>query len=238
MLTLIRRVTLGLLLCVWLWGCANGPRVAGRSPTEAFPDRKVVDLIAAASRHNADEARRLVDSGANVNTIGKDSATPLVWMLASRDLAGMKLLLDLGADPNLFEPDGVGPPLRLAAGGGHRDALELLLSYGADPNLIYGTSTPVMMAISGSHLDCAEILLAHGADINLAPFGPSALSAAMLHVQFGDAVWVLEHGYKHDLPMAKRMLSIETPRAGQEAEKVKALAIVEAMLSERGKPKE
>ncbi len=88
-----------------------------------------------------------------------------------------------------------------------------------------------MMAIKGSHLDCAELLLKHGVDINYANGPLTALSAAMLHVQFNDALWVLNHGYNHDLSMARSMLAVETPRPGQEELKIKALEIVDSLLT-------
>jgi hypothetical protein len=92
-----------------------------------------------------------------------------------------------------------------------------------------------MMAIKGSHLDCAELLLQRGADINYANGPLTALSAAMLHVQFNDALWVLNHDYTHDLPMARRMLAVETPRPGQEELKTQALEIVDRLLAAQQK---
>jgi len=205
--------------------------VAGRPAQEAFNDEGVVSLLHAAKNNDFKEAQRLIDSGVNVNAIGKDGATPLIWMQGMQNLAGMKVLLELGADPNQYATRDVGYPLWLAAAGGNLDALRLLLDHGANPNLRHGTKTPLVMAIIDSHLDCAELLLQRGADINLAaPI--SALEGAMSTAQFDNALWVLEHGYTHDLPMARRMLEMRTPRAGQEASKVKALEIVDRRLAQ------
>jgi hypothetical protein len=49
--------------------------------------------------------------------------------------------------------------------------------------------------------------------------------------QFGDALWVLNHGYTHDPRMAKRMLEREQPRPGQEQLKVQSLAIVDRLVA-------
>lgn len=134
-----------------------------------------MSLLRAARSQDIKEAKRLVDGGVNINAVGKDGATPLIWMLGLEDLDAMKLLLELGADPNQFVVGGVSPPLKLAAGGGKLEALRLLLDHGADPNLVYGNRTPLMMAIQGSHIDCAELLLQRGADINFASGSPLRL---------------------------------------------------------------
>lgn len=207
--------------------------VAGRSAQEAFHDESVVSLLHAVRNKDAKQARQLVDGGVNVNAMGKGGATPLIWMLGMQDLAAMKLLLELGADPNQYMVNGVGSPLWLAAAGGKLEALRLLLDHGANPNQIYGTTTPLMIAIEGSHLDCAELLLHHDADINLTTGTYSVLDATMLHAQFGDALWVLNHGYTRDLPMARRMLEMKKPRPGQEELKVKALDTVDRLLAEQ-----
>ena len=236
-MTLFRRFILSSCLLLMLTAAsADELRLAGRSVQEAFSDDGVVKLLRAAAKQNIKEAKHLLDSGVDINALGKDGATPLVWMLGLKNLGGVKLLLDLGANPNQFVVDGVGPPVWLSAGGGQKEALQLLLDHGGDPNLSYGTRSPLMMAINGSHLDCAELLLQHGADINYSNGPLSALSSATFHVQFGDALWVLNHGYTHDLPMAKRMLEIKNPRPGQEEFKTKALEIVDRLLAEQQKP--
>jgi ankyrin repeat protein len=212
---------------------ANDFMFAGRSAQEAFKNDGVVKLLKVVSNKDANEAKRLIDSGINVNTIGKDGATPLIWMLGQQDLQAVKLLLEVGADPNQYQPNGVGPPVWLSAGGGRKEALQLLLNHGGNPNLVYGTNSPLMMAINNSHMSCAELLLQSGADINYSNGPLSALSAAIFSMQFDDVLWVLNHGYTHDLIMARKMIVAETPRAGQEQLKFKALEIVDRLLKER-----
>ncbi len=213
-----------------LLSCASNLSFAGRSVQEAFNhDDGVVNLLKAVDKHDANEARRLVKSGVKVNMLGKDGATPLIWMLGKQDLKAVKLLLELGANPNQYQPDGVGPPVWLSAAGGRKEALKLLLEYGGDPNLVYGVDSPLMMAISGSHLDCAELLLQRGANINYADEGVSALDMAIVHVQFGDVLWLLNHGYTHDLMMARRMIVRKIPRPGQEALKAEVLEIIDRL---------
>ncbi|SNR93254.1 Ankyrin repeat [Methylobacillus rhizosphaerae] len=219
------------MLILSLLSCAGNLPLAGRSIQEAFNhDEGVVKLLKAVDRHDTKEAKRLVDSGVNVNTLGKDGATPLIWMLVRKNLPAMKLLLELGADPNQYEPNGVGTPVWLSAAGGRKEALQLLLDHGGDPNLAYGTNSPLMMAINNLHMDCAELLLQRGADINYSNGPLSAFSAAVFNVQFDYALWVLNHGYTHDLAMAKKMALAKSPRAGQEELKVKALEIIDRLM--------
>jgi ankyrin repeat protein len=230
----LREMVMGVFLMgASMLASSNGLIVGGRSAHEAFQNDGVVSLLEAMNNKDSREARRLMDSGVNINAVGKGGATPLLWMLGLHDIEAMRLLLELGANPNQYVVDGVGPPVWLAAGGGKRDALKLLLDHGGDANLPYGTRSPLMMAIGGSHLDCAELLLQHGADINYAHGSRSALSESMLHVQFADAVWVLNHGYTHDLPMARRMLAMEDPRPGQAELKAKALETVDRLLAQQ-----
>ena len=225
-------VVLGIFLMVTsMFATGNELVFAGRTAQEAFRDDGVVNLLKAVIKSDAIEAKRLIDSGVNVNALGLDGVTPLIWMQGVNDLNAMKLLLELGADPNQFEVDGIGTPVWLAAGGGRKEVLSLLLNHGGNPNLPYGYKSPLMQAVSNLHIDCAELLLEHGADINYHEGSYSAMMAAMLHVRYDHALWALTHGYTYDLPMARRMLEIETPRPGQEELKIKALAEVDRLLA-------
>lgn len=210
--------------------CAKDLIVAGRSAQNVFRNEGVPKLLQAAIHKDVLEAERLLADGVNVNAMGDGGVTPLLWMLVKHDIAAMKMLLDLGADPNRYAHDGVGPAVWLAAGSGQKGALQVLLEHGGDPNLAFGNDSPLMMAIGDSYLDCAQLLLQHGADINFSEGPESALSQTMVHVRFSDAVWVLNHGYTHDLVMAQRMLAIKEPRLGQKKLKEQALEIVNRLL--------
>ena len=222
-----------------LVAAGNELSIAGKSAQDVFRDKGVISLLKAVINQDASEAKQLVASGVNVNTIGDGGITPVIWMLGVHDVAAIKMLMELGADPNKFVPSqvgetGFGPPVWLAAGGGQKDALQVLLVHGGDPNLAIGGQSPLMMAISGQHMDCAELLLQHGGDINYSAGSSfnTALGAALLQVQFGDALWVLNHGYTRDLLMGRRMLASTKPRPGQEALKAQAIERIEHLLIE------
>jgi ankyrin repeat protein len=227
-----------------LSGCANGLVVAGKSAQDAFKDRSVVELLAAVVRHNVSEAKHLIADGADINAVGEGGVTPLLWVELNKDTDAMQLLLDLGADPNAYAAERVGnrrfgPPLWMAAGAGQTKIVQILLNRGADPNLVMGSDSPLMTAISGSHLDCAELLFQHGADINYsaAENSPTAFVVAMVVLQYDEALWVLNHGYTHELEKAQRMIVREhrTTRPGQEAMKEQALEIINRLIAAQQK---
>jgi ankyrin repeat protein len=84
----------------------------------------------------------------------------------ARRLNIVKLLLDLGLDPNSKGP-GNSPVLIDAAYDGDPQICELLLSRGADPNLADSSGfTALMMACITAHKQAAEKLVAAGARLN------------------------------------------------------------------------
>lgn len=225
-------------MCASLVAGADELWIAGKSAQNAFKDVGVVQLLKAVIRQDVIEAKRLIGSGVNINALGEGGVTPVLWVFGTHDLKAMKMLLDLGADPDKYAPGavgevGFGPPSWIAAGGGQKEALQLLLDHGANPNLVFGNNSLLMMAIQEEHLDCAELLLQHGADINYSNGPLSTFFAAMAHLRFDSVIWVLNHGYTRDLPMARRMIEREhrRTRPGQEAMKVGALEIIDRLIA-------
>jgi ankyrin repeat protein len=80
----------------------------------------------------------------------------------------MRALLDAGAEPTRWHPDGE-TPLMAAARTGRVDAVKLLLSHGSFVNASdpYQEETALMWASAEGHLEVVNTLLAAGADPNL-----------------------------------------------------------------------
>ncbi len=84
---------------------------------------------------------------------------------ACGDAERLRELLDGGADPSAFAPDGY-TPLQLAAFFGRRQAAELLVERGADLTAVSTNEMetyPLQAAVAGSHTEIALLLLDAGA---------------------------------------------------------------------------
>lgn len=110
-------------------------------------------LIQAARTGSLDTIRSLVKSGADVNLPGPTGdgwdATPLQHAILARQPGAVRLLLDLGADPNRAGGPNSPAPLLLAAGDTDPTFVTLLLAHGANA-AIEGENgaTPLSRAVS------------------------------------------------------------------------------------------
>ena len=108
------------------------------------------------------------EEGFDANSFSSDGISLLNAAITAGSLPSIELLLNKGADPNLW--DEYGSPLGLAVGRGNLELCKKLYSAGANPNVlpIAGTTTPLVKA-SGkpASLPILEWLLSSGADANL-----------------------------------------------------------------------
>jgi uncharacterized protein len=135
--------------------------------------------------------RELVALGADINAripkapgglgvLNRTGATPFLMAAKTADIALLKLLYELGADPNITTADGVTPLIAaaglgtLAAGevAGTEDevveVLDWLVKIGADANAVDNTGETAMHAAAYKNLPKAvEFLAAHGAKIEI-----------------------------------------------------------------------
>jgi hypothetical protein len=71
----------------------------------------------------------------------------------------VRVLIESGADPNLFDPRSYNSPLLMAISGEHAAAAVLLLDSGADPNFRNGEGTPLLAALrNGDHALLRKLL--------------------------------------------------------------------------------
>lgn len=67
-----------------------------------FNDPQVIALCRAIEKDDLPEMKRLIDAGANVKALGTDGMTPLLWSYPDMRFERFELLLQSGADPNVF----------------------------------------------------------------------------------------------------------------------------------------
>jgi ankyrin repeat protein len=73
---------------------------------EYYEDPQIIELCRAIERDDIFEMQRLIAEGAQVNIVGKQGMTLLLWAFPDRKIERFALLLKHGADPNVyFESD-------------------------------------------------------------------------------------------------------------------------------------
>lgn len=141
--------------------CAYGVPGAVPAAPLAPPARRPelgAKLIAAVKAGKVEEAKRLLEEGADPNARDERGFTPLHLACARGDQELVELLLGRGADPNAVGGAGV-TPLHVAVYGGHRGVVETLLRWGADPSLREsGGKTPADIARERGFADLAELI--------------------------------------------------------------------------------
>jgi uncharacterized protein len=135
---------------------------------EVFAEPRVAELAQAIADGDAARARSLA-TGVDLSTRGDKHVTLLQWALLNRSLAGMKVLLDAGADPAQAGMDG-DTIVHMAAMANDASYLAELLSHGVNPNVLNSESgaSPLRSALMGERDVQFHALLAAGADPDLA----------------------------------------------------------------------
>lgn len=156
----------------------------------------------------------VVKAGVPVDVPGRFNWTPLAWVTVMGNLAGMKKLLELGANPNHMvddEKSGSSNPLvMMIAQRRDPQRLQLLLEYGLDPNARWGSGKKhpfkgdslLMESIMSKR--CVERLVERGADVNMVmEIGRgTALVRAIDLGQLQIAEYLLKHGATVELDLA------------------------------------
>lgn len=170
----------------------------GNDPTVYFQDPDVVALCKAVMSGDIKAIDRLVAEGADVNFVGKDGMTPLLYSIAGANKAGLQRLLEHGADPNL-QMDNKDSFMLYAARGRDTDYLKLGLAHGGDPNLRGRMNRTLLfeaaMENNESMKESLSLLLGHGADINAIDISQetAAMAAAGIN-QYESSLYLLEQG--------------------------------------------
>lgn len=149
---------LAILIAACYLACVVGP--PARAGDSEAP------LADAVEQGGAQEARQLIDAGADVNAAQADGMTALHWAALGDDAEVVARLLDSGADAN--RPTRYGAtPLAIACQSGDARVVELLLEAGADPNAPgRAGETPLMIASRTGRIEAVRLLIARGSAVN------------------------------------------------------------------------
>jgi hypothetical protein len=141
----------------------------GWKAAEFFTDAKVVALCDAIAANDVDGMRKLIAAGADVNARGKGNMTPLLWAFVDDKPERFRLLLEAGANPNVYTESDFGDPRGFQPGDSvtHMASRSIfghfwpVFEHGGDPNLPsklrgFSRMTPVYFVIRSGAADKKE----------------------------------------------------------------------------------
>jgi hypothetical protein len=170
-------------LLVWLTACNTALSYAGRpipftpglifekiDRNQVFSDPAAKALGDAACRGQTKAIEASIASGVDPDVRGLKGLTPMAMALKCESFAGVKALLENGADPNAVFFDGWVVPLSVAPEYDDRRIMEALLAAGAHVHIAGGITAPFEGALhykrrTGSW-ERLDLLVQHGLDID------------------------------------------------------------------------
>ena len=170
-------VILSFALCIFTLGCGSAQDRLGWKANEFFSDPKVIDLCQAIEKDDINHIEKLIKEGADINCLGKDNMTPLLWAFSAK-LQTFECLLKHGANPNVQFKSDMGTNgqfmhkddsvMILCAKTEREGFLKAALENDGDPNVAEGWMgfTPLKWVTTRGDLDGAILLINAGADID------------------------------------------------------------------------
>jgi ankyrin repeat protein len=200
-----------------------------------FNNAQVVQLCGAIEAGNTERIEELINDGVDIDAVGRENVTPLLWALMDSQFECFKLLLEHGANPNVeihshLNARGEIRPgdsvMHLAAGLHDIRYLETLLDTQGDVDLIaesFGNS--VVHRVIASFVRDKEariqLLVEHGCNLNVvnSSYFTPAIMAVRLGGQFDIAVTLLKSGadplvWGGDMRLAHAVAQREFDRLG------------------------
>jgi ankyrin repeat protein len=182
-------------ILIFCLGCSKGNSMDAIDYSKDYSDTKNIQLIQAVMAGDTNAVRRLAHEGVNLNAVGLYENTPLRTSIKVGQKKTMRLLLELGANPNFKTPKGVAGADVAVIFQKNPEFLKLLLDFGLDPNLKSGDVPLIFFALSEGHWHHYDMLLAKGADINSkTPDGSSLLLDLVMRLEYDRAKEILLRG--------------------------------------------
>ncbi|WP_219952844.1 ankyrin repeat domain-containing protein [Dickeya zeae] len=185
----------------WYWLLACLPLLtacqAGGQNMQAseFFKPPMVNVLSSIQKGDEAAARQQLAQGVNLNVLGAEGITPLLWLMMQQDQAGARLALKLGADPNFRTGTGT-TAVNMAAGAKSPEWLKMMLDAGGDPNSRDHNKVPALFsAINEERWADIKLLVERDADVNLTDGQKTTSAHYSAYInQYEIAYWLIEHG--------------------------------------------
>jgi uncharacterized protein len=203
----------------------------GWKAKDFFEDAKVIALCKAIEANDLTEMGRLIKDGADVNAKGKGNITPLLWAYPDNKPERFKLLLEKGANPNVFIESYLNVPgsafmpgdsvTRLTAKSAFPEHFELVLNHGGDVNLVNPQTKECLLSTviqeAGSKTrERVKMLIDRGVDVNNMSNGiPPIIAAASFFGQYKLTTTLLEAGADPSLRVEDRLSKLTHVPVGE-----------------------
>jgi ankyrin repeat protein len=153
----------------------------GKSPDFFYKNKQMIELCEAIADNDEKKVDELLKHGVDINRMGKEGMTPMLWAFTMHDKKIFEMVLKKGGNPNIryYPKTGTSVNRRYyikreasvmtrATKSKDPDYLKLALKYGGNPNyqnLDYDTLLFIAI-LSSSSLEKVKLLVDAGADIN------------------------------------------------------------------------
>ena len=123
----------------------------------------------------------IINHGADVNATNKDNVTALITACKKKHIDAINVLLNAGADPNIFGVDDAPCIHYMVLGACNTEALLAVISHGADANATNNFGVTALMEASWKgNVEAINVLLDAGANPSTADKGLTWLHHAVL----------------------------------------------------------
>lgn len=160
------------LLAIMALLCAVSCGKKKYPPDYFYSDTQVISLCKAISNNDEANIDALLKEGVDINTVGKDGMTPLLWALKAKNKAIYEMVLRKGGDPNIkiTAKSAMGESvMSLVCRMKDIDYLKITLKYVNKSSKIQLKKSALSYALIGindSTLERVKLLVEAGADIN------------------------------------------------------------------------
>lgn len=171
---MLKKIVCGALLGIFIMSIDSAQAaIPLKSIDDTFTAPHSAEFVHSIIDGHYKKAESLVAQGVDVNAIGVDDVSLLLWLFLADKYTNDRVthLLKLGANPNYQRPTYLDSPIYVAVENGEPEILKTLLKFGGNPNLIgpgLGKVNWSLLMVAAIHMhdDVIDILLDAGADIN------------------------------------------------------------------------